>query len=173
MFELPAGALRAGHGQARSSRGRAPLRSQLLARLRHAITFAGRRRRVAVPLIAGLTLSVALAAQLVPAPSAPTPRKRNTAMPVLQAALVSAPSSVLAPASTPAPAPPANVDPEAPPPSLRRAVDLLLAGHTRDALDAYRALARVPQASPALLEVARLLEHEARACAQKRGSTCP
>ena len=79
--------------------------------------------------------------------------------------------------SAPRPQPPPSAPPSAPPAvakaatqsaamSARQAVDLLLAGRTRDALDAYRALAAAPGSSGELAVVVSLLEHELRACAQ-------
>lgn len=46
----------------------------------------------------------------------------------------------------------------------REAVDLLMAGHTRAALAAYRELPPTLRAEPALVQVIRLLERELRAC---------
>jgi len=46
----------------------------------------------------------------------------------------------------------------------REAVDLLLAGHTRAALAAYRELPPTLRAEPAVIQVIRLLERELRAC---------
>jgi hypothetical protein len=54
----------------------------------------------------------------------------------------------------------------------RRAVDLLLAGRSREALDAYRSLALLPGAPPVLAHVVTLLEREAKQCAT-RGDACP
>jgi len=58
-----------------------------------------------------------------------------------------------------------------PPRALRGAVDLLLTGHTREALDSYRALTLGPEAPPALRELVRMLEHEQERCSAQ-GSSC-
>lgn len=55
--------------------------------------------------------------------------------------------------------------------SVRAAVDLLLSGHNRAALDAYRGLALASGAPPVLSELVRLLEREQQICEQ-RGSPC-
>jgi len=58
------------------------------------------------------------------------------------------------------------------PMARREAVDLLLAGRTRAALAAYRALPPALLAEPALVQVVRQLERELRECSQLAGSPC-
>ena len=58
------------------------------------------------------------------------------------------------------------------PAARREAVDLLLAGRTRAALAAYRALPRAWLAEPALVQVVRQLERELRECGQQAGAPC-
>lgn len=60
---------------------------------------------------------------------------------------------------------------DVPAPSQRAAVDLLLAGHEREALDAYRALALHQPAEPSFAQIVSLLERELSAC-EKEPATC-
>jgi hypothetical protein len=54
----------------------------------------------------------------------------------------------------------------------RNAVDLLLSGRTRSALDAYRALARRSPPRPELALVVELLAHELAHCTSEDGERC-
>ena len=66
---------------------------------------------------------------------------------------------------------PAGAADAAPWSGRRAAVDLLVAGRTRDALGAYRELAlRAP--TPALVEVVRLLEQALRLCRERGDASC-
>lgn len=56
------------------------------------------------------------------------------------------------------------------PTSARHAVELLLAGRTRDALDAYRALVAEPDSAAELSVVVSMLEHELASCAADKES---
>lgn len=92
------------------------------------------------------------------APVSVSPSSRSTE-PVAGSA--SPPSAVPVPSAAPRRvAPKASL-------SRRKAVDLLLSGRTRAALDAYRALALDASDDLALVQVVRLLERELRACAAK------
>ena len=64
--------------------------------------------------------------------------------------------------------------PSAPPPvSARRAVDLLLAGRTRDARDIYRALAKQDPAQVAYQRVLEVLDREPALCSEPGSASCP
>ena len=151
----------------------APSHRRLVAQLARAGAVLGPRTRMACLVVMGIGVALAVGVGAVPHPLAPHARTPTAKPEAQHASMVPAPAAALAALVQPTHDPAQGQASDAPLPSLRRAVDLLLAGHSRDALDAYRALARSPQASPALREVARLLEHEARACARRGGPSCP
>jgi hypothetical protein len=104
----------------------------------------------------------------MPAASAPSdpPSRAVTSAPVQPVAQVSpAPDAALPGVIELVPVPPLASPP-------RRALDLLLSGQARDALDAYRALAREPEAAPVFAHVVKLLELEAQRCAARGDVSC-
>lgn len=67
----------------------------------------------------------------------------------------------------------AHGQPDSLTPSLRRrAVDALLAGRTREALEIYRTLLRAGEEPAVLSELVRMLEDELRACEQEGAPAC-
>lgn len=77
-----------------------------------------------------------------------------------------------APASSPTMRAGAGEDHALPLGSRRRAVDLLLAGESRAALDAYRALTQAGAADPAFAQVVHLLELELSSCGPGEAASC-
>jgi hypothetical protein len=135
--------------------------------------------RVAFVIAALLSAGLLAALWLRPG-SARSPGAREHKPPPLPPQPVSSPLVSVAralPAQASAPA--GAVRPQAAPPSAsvarvaarREAVDLLLAGRTRAALDAYRALAAAAPSADFSL-VVRLLERELRSCSAVAGSPC-
>lgn len=65
----------------------------------------------------------------------------------------------------------ARAEPTVDEPLRREAVELLVAGRTREALDAYRALP-VAVRTPAVVAIVRYLERELETCSERAGTSC-
>jgi hypothetical protein len=122
-----------------------------------------------------------VAARVLPPPAAPPPSAPpvSTRLPALARQVVPPSAPPSAPASTPAAVPERPRQPATSArtttsaragASARHAVELLLAGRTRDALDAYRALVAEPGSAAEFAVVASLLEQELDRCGSDKES---